>query len=140
MRRNPVGVVKAANNYYKNPKLATIGGDALRLYLEIIGFEARFKPTNARARAVLINHMKHKRYEEDVNKLSAINEKLQTDVNLPWLMLARARFESEVMNNDNSALQMLNKLLSKYPRGGHQGEAEQLRQVCQSMQQKLPSA
>ena len=140
VRRNPVGVVKAANNYYKNPKLAAIGGDALRLYLEIIGFEARFKPTNAGARTVLINHMKHKRYEEDVNKLSAINEKLQTDVNLPWLMLARARFESEVMNNDTSALQMLNKLLSKYPRGGHQREAEQLRQVCQSMQQKLPSA
>ena len=44
------------------------------------------------------------------------------------------------MNDDAKALGMVNKLLSKYPRGSHQREAEQLRQVCQSMQQKAPSA
>ena len=140
VRRNPAGAVKAANNYYQNPNLSSIGGEATRLYQEVIAFEPHFKPTNARARAVLINHMKHKRYATEVESLSAITEKMQSDVNLPWLMLARARFESEVLNDDQGALSMLNKLLSKYPRGPHQREAEQLRQVCQSMQQKLPSA
>jgi tetratricopeptide (TPR) repeat protein len=140
VRRNPVGAIKAANNYYQNPNISSIGAEAVRLYQEIIAFEPHFKPTNAKARAVLINHMKHKRYAGDVKSLTSVTEKMQADVNLPWLMLARARFESEVMNDDQTALNMLNKLLSKYPRGSHQREAEQLRQVCQSMQQKLPSA
>ncbi|AKE52733.1 B-box zinc finger protein [Kangiella geojedonensis] len=140
VRRNPAGTIKAANNYYQNPNLPSIGIEALRLYQEILAFEPRFKPMNAKSRAVLVNQMKHKRYLEDVNALASVNEKMQNDVNLPWLMLSRARFESEVMNDDASALSMLNKLLSKYPRGSHQKEAEQLRQVCQSMQQKAPSA
>ena len=140
VRRNPAGAIKAANNFYQNPNLSTIGVEALRLYQEIIAFEPRFKPMNAKSRAVLVNQMKHKRYLEEVNALASVNEKMQNDVNLPWLMLSRARFESEVMNDDASALQMLNKLLSKYPRGSHQKETEQLRQVCQSMQPKAPSA
>lgn len=140
VRRNPTGAVKAANNYYQNPNISNIGAEAARLYQEIIAFEPHFKPINAKARAVLINHMKHKRYAKDVKALTSVTEKMQNDVNLPWLMLARARFESEVMNDDQTALTMLNKLLSKYPSGSHQREAEQLRQVCQSMQQKLPSA
>ncbi|RDX38219.1 hypothetical protein DZA50_00755 [Kangiella sp. HD9-110m-PIT-SAG07] len=139
VRKNPTGAIKAANNYYQNPKLSSIGIEALRLYQEIVAFEPHFKPMNAKARAVLLNQMKHKRYLEDVKKLTSVPEKMQSDVNLPWLMLAHARFESEVMNDDANALKMLNKLLSKHPRGGHQTEAQQLRQVCQSMQQKLSS-
>lgn len=137
VRRNPAGAIKAATSYYENPKLEHIGGEALRLYQEMTAFEPRFKPMRAKARAVLINHMKHKRYQEDVEALTSITEKMEKDVNLPWLMLARARFESEVMNNDAGALSMLNTLLSRYPRGPHQYQAEQLRKVCSSMQEKV---
>lgn len=140
VRRNPAGAIKAAKSYYENPKLEHIGGEALRLYQEMIAFEPHFKPMNAKARAVLLNHMKHKRYLDDVSKLTSITEKMEKDVNLPWLMLARARFESEVMNNDAGALSMLNKLLSRHPRGPHQYQAEQLRKVCSSMQEKTAGA
>lgn len=139
-RQNPAGALKAAKNYFDNPHLEHVAADGLRLYENMIGFEPRFKPMNARARAVLVNKMRHKRYADEVKKLCSISESMKSDMNLPWLMLARARFESEVMNDDTKALKILDTLLDKYPNGAHQREAEQLRQVCRSMQHKLPSA
>ncbi|WP_228703661.1 tetratricopeptide repeat protein [Kangiella sediminilitoris] len=138
-RQNPAGALKAAKNYFDYPELGTIPAEALRLYEDMVGFEPRFKPMNAKARAILVKQMRHKRYADEVKKLCSIPDSMKQDMNLPSLMLARARFESDVMNSDDRALKILDVLLQRYPNGAHQREAEQLRQVCHSMRHKLPS-
>lgn len=141
-RKNPVATVKAARAYYEQKDLFKHAPKALALYQEIDSFEPRFKPMNANARAVLIGAVRNPKLLPVVQKLTTdMQEKLEQDPDLAKALSAEAKFYAEVMNDDDKAIDLLNKLLAKFPHGSHKIEAEKLLGVCMNMKQSMkPSA
>ncbi|HEY9029873.1 MAG TPA: hypothetical protein VIM93_00805 [Kangiella sp.] len=137
-RNNPVATVKAARAYYDQKDLFKHAPKALALYQEIDSFEPRFKPMNANARAVLIGAIRNPKLLPVVEKLTTdMQEKLEQDPALAQALSAEAKFYAEVMNDDDKAIDLLEKLLAKFPHGSHKIEAERLLGICMNMKQSL---
>lgn len=133
-RQNPVGVIKAAKEYFSNPKLNLIAQQAFQTYLAICKFEPRFKPMNANARAVLIGQIRGKAQLNHFERLSQdLKEKLAEDDALPKALLATAKYHIEILNDDPTGAILLKSLLTEFPSGEHRLETEQLLKVIQSM-------
>ncbi|WP_417446965.1 hypothetical protein [Kangiella sp.] len=137
-RNNPVATVKAARAYYDQKDLFKHAPKALALYQEIDSFEPLFKPMNANARAVLIGAIRNPKLLPVVEKLTTdMQEKLEQDPALAQALSAEAKFYAEVMNDDDKAIDLLEKLLAKFPHGSHKIEAERLLGICMNMKQSL---
>ncbi|NVK21163.1 MAG: hypothetical protein HWD86_01475 [Kangiellaceae bacterium] len=133
-RQDRVATIKAARAYYDNINLDQHAVQALELYKAIHQFEPRFKPMNAKARAVLISSLRSRTQQELVEHFSSdLWEKFPQDPMLAKALLAQAKYYAEIIGDDDKAIVILTKLLNQLPKNKYTAQAEHLLHVCSSM-------